>query len=105
MTRPPKPPKLEAEEILAWLADNPDFLERHADQLGWVANPQLDKSGTVVDLTRRIAARARAEARKMQQTNQSLLHLAAENMLHWQQLTSCHAGISGLHKYQQFQRR
>ncbi|MBL6622475.1 MAG: DUF484 family protein [Alphaproteobacteria bacterium] len=86
MTRPPKSPKLDAQDILAWLADNPEFLERHADQLGWIANPAMDKSGTVVDLTRRIAARAREEARKMQQTNQSLLHLAAENMLHWQQL-------------------
>ncbi len=59
MTRPPKSPKLDAQDILAWLADNPEFLERHADQLGWIANPAMDKSGTVVDLTRRIAARAR----------------------------------------------
>lgn len=79
-------PQFDEQQILDWLADHPDFLERHGDQLGWPGLPKAEPAGNIVDLTRRIAARARAEARKMQQTNQSLLHLAAENMLHWQQL-------------------
>lgn len=40
----------------------------------------------VINLTGKLAARARAEARNLREAHQELLDLAAENMLHWQQL-------------------
>ena len=40
----------------------------------------------IIDLNGKLAARARAEARNLRKAHQELLDLAAENMLHWQQL-------------------
>lgn len=40
----------------------------------------------IIDVTGTLAARARAEARNIREAHQELLDLAAENMLHWQQL-------------------
>jgi len=44
------------------------------------------QSPKIIDVTSTLAARAQAEARKLRKAHQELLDLAAENMLHWQQL-------------------
>ena len=44
------------------------------------------QSPKVIDVTGKLAARAQAEARNLRKAHQQLLDLAAENMLHWQQL-------------------
>jgi uncharacterized protein YigA (DUF484 family) len=71
------------DEILAYLKGRPDliahFLEANAAQA-----PAADMH--LFDATGKIAANARAEARRLSQANQSLLDAAATNMLHWQAL-------------------
>ena len=73
--------------ILSYLKNQPDFLMRYADQLrqSGIALPS-SHDANVIDVTSRIAEKARQEARQAAQTNQSLLNVAAENMLHWQEL-------------------
>lgn len=44
------------------------------------------QSPKIIDVTGKLAARAQAEARNLRKAHQQLLDLAAENMLHWQQL-------------------
>ena len=75
--------QLTDDEILAYLEGRPDLLslilkanaaQRNATDMG------------IFDATGKIAANARAEARRLSQANQSLLDAAATNMLHWQAL-------------------
>ncbi|MDP7375813.1 MAG: hypothetical protein QF420_04515, partial [Alphaproteobacteria bacterium] len=75
--------QLTDDEILAYLEGRPELLslilkanaaQRTAADMG------------LFDATGKIAANARAEARRLSQANQSLLDAAATNMLHWQAL-------------------
>lgn len=71
-----------AEQVLRFLAANPDFLKQIAAP---DAKPDA-ADGKIVDLTPAIARRARIEARKIGLQNKSILNLAAENMVNWQRL-------------------
>lgn len=68
-----------AEQVLAFIAANPAFLE--ANRL--VAPRRDDK---IIDIAPAIAKRAQQEARHMRDANQSMRHAAAANMVSWQKL-------------------
>ena len=71
-----------AEQVLRFLAANPDFLKQ-------IAAPDAKREaadGKIIDLTPAIARRARNEARRIGLQNKSILNLAAENMVNWQRL-------------------
>ncbi len=71
------------EQVLQFLAANPDFLKQITAPN---ANPEPAADGKIVDLTPAIARRARNEARQIGLQNKSILNLAAENMVNWQRL-------------------
>ena len=71
-----------AEQVLRFLAANPDFLK----QIAAPDAKQEASDGKIVDLTPAIARRARNEARRIGLQNKSILNLAAENMVNWQRL-------------------
>ena len=71
-----------AEQVLGFLAANPDFLK----QIAAPDAKQEASDGKIVDLTPAIARRARNEARRIGLQNKSILNLAAENMVNWQRL-------------------
>jgi uncharacterized protein YigA (DUF484 family) len=71
-----------AEQVLRFLAANPDFLK----QIAAPDAKQEAADGKIVDLTPAIARRARNEARRIGLQNKSILNLAAENMVNWQRL-------------------
>ena len=74
--------------LLQYLSDHPDFLVRHQDSLRakGITIPDVTSPPNVIDVTSKIADKARQEARKAAKTNHKLLTVAAENMLHWQEL-------------------
>ena len=72
--------ELDEKDVLNFIESRPDFLETHFGQGGSASNPNL------IDVTGKIAANAREEARRLSQANQSLLDAAATNILHWQAL-------------------
>ncbi len=49
-------------------------------------NPKQPHVHKIIDVTGKLAENARAEARNLRKAHRQLLDLAAENMLHWQQL-------------------
>ncbi len=86
-----------AEDIAAFLANNPDaatdMLATHTDLLAICLAAMSDYTqknkhidSKVIDLIPALAAKARHDVRKISQTHQSLLHVAAENMLSWTRL-------------------
>ena len=94
-------PDIDDLAIIDYLASHPDFLMRHKEALA--ANkvafppaphqnpaPQLDN---VIHITSKIAENARQEARAATKAKQSLLSVAAENMLHWQDLHLATLGL------------
>lgn len=94
------------ENILQHLQENPEFLTRHYQTLmaaGVVFPPgQAAGDTNVIDVTSTIANKARIEARHAHQANQSLLTVAAENMLHWQELHLATLGLLACHDYAGF---
>lgn len=74
--------------LLQYLSDHPDFLIRHARALreAGISLPEASARPNVIDVTSKIASKARMEARQATQTTQTMLTVAAENMLHWQEL-------------------
>ena len=85
------------QQLADLLAADPAFLETCLLAAGKTAAdssaPNHEKLGKVVDLTPALAAKARQEARRLTQTNQSLLHVAAENMLSWTRLHHATLGL------------
>ena len=79
---------MDDKKILAYLADHPDFLVTHQAALraSGLQFPDVTSRPNVIDVTSKIASKARQEARCATKTNQTLLTVAAENMLHWQEL-------------------
>lgn len=79
---------MDDKKILAYLADHPDFLVTHQAALraSGLQFPDVTSRPNVIDVTSKIASKARQEARRATKTNQTLLTVAAENMLHWQEL-------------------
>ena len=93
-----------ATDVATFLADNPDSI---ADMLATYPkllalcltvasdhakdNNQIDSK--VVDLSPALNLKARQDARTIKQTHESLLHVAAENMLSW---TRVHHAALGL---------
>ena len=79
---------MDEQKLLQYLAEHPDFLTRHHAFLraNNISLPDHNSAGNVIDVTSQIANKARLEARRANQTNQSLLNVAAENMLYWQEL-------------------
>ena len=93
-----------AKDVATFLADNPDsiadMLATHPKLLALCLaaagdhakdNKQIDPK--VVDLSPALTFKARQDARKIKQTHESLLHVAAENMLSW---TRVHHAALGL---------
>ena len=73
------------------LATEPEFLAACLTAAGTHAAAHMDNK--VVDLIPALAAKARQDARKISQTHQSLLHVAAENMLNWTRLHHATLGL------------
>ncbi|MBT6122433.1 MAG: DUF484 family protein [Candidatus Puniceispirillum sp.] len=73
-----------AEDVLRYLSENPDFLDKHMRDLK--SDADAPDRVNIVDLTPAIAARARKEAQRLSKANESLIHLASENMVNWQRL-------------------
>ena len=73
------------------LATEPEFLAACLTVAGKNAGAQIDNK--VVDLIPALAAKARQDARKISQTHQSLMHVAAENMLNWTRLHHATLGL------------
>ncbi len=73
------------------LATGPEFLAACLTAAGTHAAAHMDNK--VVDLIPALAAKARQDARKISQTHQSLLHVAAENMLNWTRLHHATLGL------------
>ena len=75
------------------LATQPELLAACITAVGTSieTNDKIDHK--VVNLIPALAAKARQDARKLNQTHQSLLHLASENMLSW---TRVHHATLGL---------
>lgn len=97
---------LNDEAVLGYLLSHPDFLDRYKDQLAehLKALPAGKSSNNVIDVTDKIASRAREEARKAKAENQSLITVAAENMLHWQEMHLATLGFlacNNLHSFAQ----
>ena len=93
-----------AKDVATFLTNNPepftDMLATHPNLLALCLaaashhapdNKQIDAK--VVDLSPALAFKARQDARKIKQTHESLLHVAAENMLSW---TRVHHATLGL---------
>lgn len=75
--------QLSDEQILAYLKERPDLIASYLDATSADATSADIR---LFDATGKIAANARAEARRLSKANQSLLDAAATNMLHWQAL-------------------
>ena len=75
--------RLSDEQILAYLDERPDLIARYLET---TADDRPSSDVRPFDATGKIAANARAEARRLSKANQSLLDAAATNMLHWQAL-------------------
>ena len=75
--------QLSDDEILAYLEGRPELLTLVLK--AYTASPSATGVG-LFDATGKIAASARAEARRLSKANQYLLDAAATNMLHWQAL-------------------
>jgi len=71
-----KPSCVTEQQVLDYLADNPEFLDVHYPA----------HSRKLIDATGRIAAQARKEARRLSKANKSLIEAASVNMAHWQAL-------------------
>lgn len=74
---------LSDEQIFAYLEERPHLIASYLEKNPVQANPS---GARLFDATGKIVAKARAEARRLSKTNQSLLDAAATNMLHWQAL-------------------
>lgn len=68
-----------AAQVRAFLAANPEFLSADPAMLNATNNK-------VIDIAPAIAKRAQQEARHMRDTNQSMRHVVAANMVSWQKL-------------------
>ena len=68
--------ELNEKDVLNFIQSRPDFLETH---FGLTAKNQ---PANLIDVTGKIAANAREEARRLSKANQYLLDAAATNMLH-----------------------
>ena len=80
-------------EMSKLLATQPELLAACITAAGTSigANDKIDDK--VVNLIPALAAKARQDARKLSQTHQSLLHVAAENMLSWTRLHHATLGL------------
>lgn len=92
--------------VLGYLKDHPDFLKRYQDHLADQINylPDVTVPNNVIDVTDKIASRAREEARQAKAANHSLMTVAAENMLHWQEMHLATLGFlacNSLHSFAQ----
>ena len=75
------------------LATNPNLLAVCLAAAGNHAGNSKQIDSKVIDLIPTLAAKARQDARKISQTHQSLLHVAAENMLSWTKLHHATLGL------------
>ena len=80
-------------EMSKLLATQPELLAACITAAGTSieGNDKIDDK--VVNLVPALAAKARRDARKLSQTHQSLLHVAAENMLSWTRLHHATLGL------------
>lgn len=80
-----------------FLSENQRFLREHQISLGVPSS-----TDNVINVTDRIAQRARDDARKAEAETHSLLSVAAENMLHWQELHLATLGFLACNNLQGF---
>ena len=80
-------------EIPKLLATQPELLAACITAVGTSIDTNDKIDDKVVNLIPALAAKARQDARKLSQTHQSLLHVAAENMLSWTRLHHATLGL------------
>ena len=88
--------ELNEKDVLNFIQSRPDFLETH---FGLTAKNQ---PANLIDVTGKIAANAREEARRLSKANQYLLDAAATNMLHWQALHHATLGFLACNDFTSF---
>lgn len=101
---------LNEELVSAFLDSNPAFLERYlakqSKEFSTKNNPvELDTPQTdtnIIDVTGKIAKRAREEARILSQTNLSLIDVAEDNSKRWQRLHDVSIGFMKCTDLEQF---
>lgn len=72
-----KAPSLKEAEVLAWLAQRPQFFAKHSDKLAQLSVPK--KGGNILSLHAAKAEKVEKSAQKMALTHQRLLLRAEEN--------------------------
>lgn len=92
------------DDVLSFLAAHPNFL---SENQGFLREHQISlgvpsSTDNVINVTDRIAQRARDDARKAEAETHSLLSVAAENMLHWQELHLATLGFLACNNLQGF---
>ena len=89
--------------VSAFLDKNPAFLEQYIARKTKIVSEEkkkpsvksnkLETDANIIDLTGKIAKRAREEARILSQTNLSLIDIAADNSKRWQRLHEISVGF------------
>ena len=101
---------LNEELVSAFLDSNPAFLERHlakqskgfSTKNNSVELDTLQTDTNIIDVTGKIAKRAREEARILSQTNLSLIDVAEDNSKRWQRLHDVSIGFMKCTDLEQF---
>ena len=74
------------QQVVQFLRDHPDFLEQHFPLADRPKNLAPNMPPNLIDMTGRLAANAREEARHLARANHFMRDAAAANMMYWQAL-------------------
>lgn len=74
------PPRLSAEDVIAYLHAHPDFLAQHADLIESQTPPRLNRGGGVVDLQYFMIERLRGELMELRASQDALVAISRANL-------------------------
>lgn len=80
MTGSREQPALSAEEVIAWLRDNPDFLTRHPEACDLLAPPRQHKGKGIVDFQQYMVERLRQDRETIIEEAREIVETTRANM-------------------------
>lgn len=72
--------RITADDVCAYLRENPDFFTRHGDVIAYLAPPAVDRGTGVVDLQSFMVERLRGEVNRLKEEQRELIGATRANM-------------------------
>jgi len=93
---------INADDVLSWLRDNPDFLKQHPEAFEYLTMPKKDQGKGVSDFQHYLVEKLRADRQAVMETTREIVEISRNNMQNLSRIHEAVLSVLDCHKIEDF---